>query len=339
MTANLPDPARSRRRLDALRIGIVAAACLALAVSAVVVQGASPAPPSGGGQAAPNATAKPGRADHPRLKLSGGWLGMLGFLKGNGGAGLDGLRGLGAAGLSARSITITRIDGTSVDLKTDDGWTRTITVTPDTKIEKAGAVAKVGDLKVGDRVALRQKRNADGSYSIVALIVPIPVVAGTVTAIGADSLTLKVRDGSTRTIDLTGSTTFKLGPADGKKADVKVGSVVVVTGSETGSAFSASTVRIQVRLDRVGGEVTAKTKDSITLKQRDGSTATIKIGNDTKFAVRGAASPGLADIAVGMQVFAVGTRNADGSLSAAIVQGRVPKPAKPGATPGTDGPG
>jgi hypothetical protein len=337
MTASVPDPTTSRRRLDQLRVGIVAGACLVLALSAVVVLGASPAPSADSDAGGPKASHEPGSSDHPRLKIPSARLGLRGFLKADGGAGFDGLRGLGGPALGARSITITRIAGSNVELKTDDGWTRTITVSVDAKIQKDGAAAKLADLKVGDRVALRQKRNPDGTYTIVALIVPVPVLAGTVTAVGSDSLTLKSRDGSIRTIDLTGTTTFKLGGADGKKSDVKAGSIVVVTGSEgTGNAFTATTVRIQVRLDRVAGEVTATTKDSITVKQRDGSTVTLKIGAGTKFAVRGAASPGLADIAVGMKVSAVGVRNADGSLSASLVQGRAPKPA---ATPGTDSSG
>ena len=337
MTANAPDPRIPTRRFDLLRVGIVAAACLALALSAVVVLGASPAPSAGSGAGGPKASAEPGRSDHPRLKFPGGLSGLRDFLGAGRAGGFDGPRGLVGPGVGARSITIARIAGSTLELKTDDGWTRTISVTADTKIAKGGVAATLADLKVGDRVALRQKRNADGTYAIVALTVPVPVLAGTVTAVDADSLTLKSRDGSTRTIDLTGSTTFKLGGAEGKKSDIKVGSIVVVTGSQgSGDAFTASTVRIQVRLDRVVGEVTAKTKDSITVKQRDGSTVTLKVGAATKFAVRGAGSPALDDIAVGMKVVAVGTRNADGSLAASLVQGRAPTPA---ASPGTDSPG
>jgi hypothetical protein len=337
MTASAPDPRLRTRRLDLLRVGIVATACLTLAVSAVVVLGASPAPSAGTGPAGPNVSHAPEKSDHPRLKVPGGLSGLRGFLKADRGQGLGDLRGLVGNAVGGRSITIVRIAGSTVDLKTDDGWTRTITVTADTKIAKGGVAATLADLKVGDRVALRQKRNADGTYSIVALTVPVPVLAGTVTAVGADSLTLKSRDGSTRTIDLTGTTTFKLGRADGKTSDLKVGSIVVVTGTEgSANAFTAKTVWIQVRLDKVAGEVTAKTKDSITVKQRDGSTVTLKIGGDTKFVVRGAANPGLADFAVGMKVSAVGVRNDDGSLTAARVQGRAPKPA---ATPGTDSSG
>jgi uncharacterized protein DUF5666 len=332
MTVNVPEPTTSVRRRDLLRIGIVAIACVTLAVSAVVVLGASPAPSAGTG-AGPNASHDPGKGDHPRLKIPGGWSAMRDFLKADRGGSGDGLRGLVGQGLGARSITIVRISGSTIDLKTDDGWARTITINADTRIAKGGVAATLADLKVGDRVALRQKRNADGTYTIVALTVPVPVVAGTVTAVAADSLTLKTRDGSTRKIDLTGKTTYKLGRADGKKSDLKVGSIVVIAGSEgSGDAFSATTVRIQVRLDKVAGEVTAKTSDSITLKQRDGSTVTVKVGPDTKFLVRGAGSAGLADIAVGMKVSAAGTRNADGSLNASVVQERAPKPA---ASPGT----
>ncbi len=248
----------------------------------------------------------------------------------------------GSAGF--RTIKIDSIDGSTVTLKTDDGWTRTITLTSDTKIDKDGQSATAGDLKVGDRVTLRQKRNDDGTYSIVALSVHLPVVAGTVSAIDGNDVTIKARDGSTRSVTLTGSTSFKVGPTDGKKADLKVDSVVVVTGTEgPGKDFTASTVRIRVRLDRIGGEVTGKTKDSITVKQRDGSKATIQIGKDTKFFVRGTDTPGLADVAVGMQVSAVGTRNADGSLDASWVAAGKPhtdgKP-KPAASPtGSDTPG
>ena len=142
---------------------------------------------------------------------------------------------------------------------------------------------------------------------------PCPWSPGRSRRSDGDSLTLKTRGGTTRTVTLTGSTTYKLGRADGTKADVKVGSVVVATGVEgSGDTFTAKTVRIQVRLARIGGEVTAKTKDTITVKQRDGQAATIKVGSDTKFVLRGTTTPALADIAVGMRVQAFGTLGADG---------------------------
>jgi hypothetical protein len=311
------EPRPVRRTRDLVRIGAVIVACLALVLSAVVALGASPTPPAAQPAASAKVDLKSRTVDRPRLKLPGGLRG-LGDLFKKGGF-------IGAAGLGYRGITITKVDGSTLELRTDDGWTRTITLSAETKIQKGGESATVGDLKVGDKIALRQKRNDDGTYTVVAIVVPVPVAAGTVTAIGADSLTLKTRDGSTRTISLTGATTYKLGRVDGKKTDIKVGSVVVASGTEAGNAFTAKTVRIQVRLDRIGGEVTAVSKDTITVKTKDGKTATIKVGADTKVAVRGDTTPVLADVVVGMRVVALGTRNADGSLTASFVGAGKPK--------------
>ena len=330
MAAIPPVPASTRRPIGFVRIAVVGVACVVLALSAVVVLGASPNPPSVQPAASPRASAQPGKVAQPRLKLPGLFRWGVGSMFGGRG---------GFLGVGRGAITITKIDGSSLDLRTDDGWTRTITVGADTKITKGGETAALGDLKVGDRIVLRQKRNDDGTYTVTAIAVPTPVVAGTVTAVGADTLTLKLRDGSSRTIQLTGSTTFKLGRADGKKSDVKVGSVVVAAGAEgPGNAFTATAIRIQVRLDRIAGEVTAVTKDSITVKKRDGTTATIKVGSDTKLAIRGDTTPSLAEIKVGMRVTAVGTLGADGKLNANAVSAGTPK-VKPAASPKSDTPG
>ena len=330
MTDNLPTPLPNRRPIGLVRIAIVAVACVALALSAVAVLGASPSPPAAQPGASAGTNSQPDKVARPKLKLPSLFrLGLGSILE----------RRLGGAGTARGAITITKVDGSSLDLRTDDGWTRTISVGSDTKITKGGETATLSDLKVGDRIVLRQKRNDDGTYTVTAIAVPTPVVAGTVTAIGADSLTLKLRDGSTRTVDLTATTTFKLGRADGTKKDVKVGSVVVATGNEgPGDAFTATNVRIQVRLDRVSGEVTKVTKDAITVKQRDGSTATIAVGTDTKLAIRGDTTPTLGEIEVGMRVSAVGTLGADGSLKAdAVVAGKAKvkqAPAPASAAPG-----
>lgn len=324
MPADELDRNPQRRTRDLIRVAAVVVAGLALILSAVVALGASPVPATGQPAASAKIEAKPGTTDRQGLKLPSGLRGFIGLFK-NGERALGGFGG--AAGIGYRGITITKVDGSTLELKTDDGWTRTITVTPDTKISKDGETAKVSDLKAGDKITLRQKRNDDGTYAIVAIVVPVPVVAGTVTAVDGDSITVKTRDGSPATIGLTGTTTFKLGRADGKKTDVKVGSVVVASGTEAANGdFSAKTVRVQVRLSRVGGEVTAKTKDSITVKQRDGKSVTVKVGSDTKFALRGDTSPALADVAVGMRVLAYGTLGTDGSLDASFVAAGKAKP-------------
>ena len=66
--------------------------------------------------------------------------------------------GFPGADVGFRDITITAIDGSSLSLKTEDGWTRTITVTDTTTITKGGATITLGDLAVGDSIRFRQEQ-------------------------------------------------------------------------------------------------------------------------------------------------------------------------------------
>ncbi|MEX2183950.1 MAG: DUF5666 domain-containing protein [Chloroflexota bacterium] len=179
------------------------------------------------------------------------------------------VRGIG------REIRITAISGNRVSLETVDGWTRTVVVDADTVVRKGGVAAAVTDLAVGDRVALRQRRNDDGTFSVTSLVVPQPVL---------------------------------------------------------------------------GGEVSAVTATRITISQRDGSSATIHVGADTRFKARRGLEVGIGDVKVGDRLVAVGNLRSDGSMDAAAIQvggkgqfkERGPKPDKSpkpsaGATQGGEG--
>lgn len=155
--------------------------------------------------------------------------------KGGGGLGplarglLDGRIGPGRA---FGAIHITAISGSSVSLATDDGWTRTIMLDQDTKLTRAGTAISAGDLKVGDEVRLAETKASDGSYTIKRLDVVLPTVAGQVTAKGSDSLTIKRLDGTSETIHVSASTTYRTrGNASASLADVTVGSNVIATGN------------------------------------------------------------------------------------------------------------
>lgn len=321
----MTDVEKRVRSLGPLKLGIVALALVALIVPVVAVMAASPEPSAGTSASSAPASLAPAvvpKASDP-AKRDGAKpdkdLGHRGGPKGFG-------------GVSGRGgITITGIDGAKVSLKTQDGWTRTITIAADTTITKGGKAIKVGDLDVGDSIVFRQKRNDDGTFSIVSIVVPTPRAAGEVTAVTASSMTLKGRGDQTRTITLNGSTAYQLGKTKGDKSDVTVGSRVVVEGAVSGSTFTALTVHIA--LSSAGGEVTAKTADSITVRRRDGKTTVIHVSSGTTFKVRGKDAAKLADIAVGDRVEAHGTRRADGSLDALAVHGRAPRVKEPNKAP------
>ena len=301
-------------------------ACLALAIPVLVIMRPSPstdptvavgASASAGATEKPDSSEEPGDGSHPDKA----------------GKAANGEKHLGTSfgGVGRGPITIRTINAPQISLATDDGWTRTITVTSSTVITKGGKTITVGDLQVGDTVRFTQTRNADGTYAIETIVVPTPISAGEVTAVDATTITVKGKGAAARVITVDGSTAYKLGSAAGTKADVTVGSRIVAQGTVAGDTFTAITVRIEPA--EVGGVVTAKTADSITVKQRDGSTKVIHVTDKTTYETRGKDAATLSDIAVGDVVGAEGRLRADGSLDAVSVDGHAPRPPKPAKGP------
>jgi hypothetical protein len=313
-------------RSTGLRIGIVIVLLLALAVPivAAAVSG-NPTPIlAAGASAVPGASAKPEKPDKPGNEHGNGL----------GRALAPGLKGKAGRGLGQGAITITAINGSEVSLKTDDGWTRTITVTSDTVITKGGQTITLAGLAVGDEIRFAQTRRDDGTYAIDAIVVPTPRTAGVVTAVGADSITIQKWGGASQVIKVNSSTVYRLGPTPGSKADVKVGGEIAAQGTVAGSDFTALSVTIE--LPHAGGVVTAVDDSSITVKRRNGTTSVIHVSGSTTFKVKGVASATLADIAVGDRVEAAGTLRADGSLDAVAVRAGDPKGAKSRGEPDQD---
>jgi len=317
-----PDGPRPTGHDSGLRVGLVIALCFLLAVPILFAMAASRHEPpvlGVGATAAPQATAKTedgqGNGHGPRWNMGG--KGFPGF-GGNGGPTGGAVRG---------PITIKSIDGSNLTLVTDDGWKRTITITSDTKITKGGQAIALTDLAVGDEIRFSQTRNADGTYTITAIVVPTPIAGGDVTAVDATTITVKDRGGATRVITVTGSTVYQLGKTTGTKVDVKVGTRILAQGTLSGTTFTAITVRISI--PEVGGAVTAKTNDTITITGRDGKTTVLQVTDKTTYEVEGKASATLSDIAVGDRVDAAGLPRADGSVDATSVEGRGRKPVKP----------
>ena len=287
-------------RRTLVRAAVLVGACLAIVVGAAVTMGASPA----ASPAASGTTTQPTASGDPAKPGRGPW-------KGFGRGDFDGHGRFGA-------IIITSITGSNLTLRTEDGWTRTIAITSATTITKEGATIGAGDLSVGDEIRFRQNRASDGTFTITAIDVVLPKVAGTVTAVSADSITVTVRDGTSRTITTTSSTTYRLGTANASRSDVVVGSTILATGSAgAGNAFTATTVTIKA--PRVAGTVTAVGASTITIQKRDGSSLTINVGPDTTIAVAGADTAKIGDVTVGMRLMAVGRPNANGSFDATAV--------------------
>lgn len=152
--------------------------------------------------------------------------------------------GPGGSGFGRGGITITAISGSSISLQTADGWTRTISVDSGTTYTKAGATIALGDLKAGDEIGFRQTKETNGSWTIDSVTVILPRLGGEVTAVAGSTITVKQRDGTSATINVTGATTYKVAGAAAKLADVKVGMFLVAEGTTNADgSLTAADVR------------------------------------------------------------------------------------------------
>jgi hypothetical protein len=169
-----------------------------------------------------------------------GWAGPGGRMDGRG---MMGGR-MGGRGMFGE-ISITSIAGSQLALKTVDGWTRTIDATGAT-IEKDGTTATVADLKVGDQVVLKQTRGTDGTFTVTAIAVVQPHVAGDVTAVDGSTITVTQPDGIAKTVKVTASTTYTSGRQAADKSAVVVGSRVSIRGDlATDGTFTATAVDVR----------------------------------------------------------------------------------------------
>jgi hypothetical protein len=303
-----------------LRIGIVAGVALTVVLGAVAAMGALPAGAPVDSIDAPalalEATGSGG--DDPLLSApipAAGWVRDGSNATGPGrpfGWG----RGFGHA--IAGKITITAINGSNLSLRTEDGWTRTITVTSETTITKAGQTISLSDLEVGDEIRFAQQRNSDGTYTITRIVVVVPTVAGVVTNVTDSTITITARDGTSQTIRTTAATTYKVGDAAGSRSDVAVGAMIIAAG-ERGGDGTLTAATVVVVLPRVAGTVSAKTSDSITIERRNGTTVVAHVSSATTYTVPGVDNATLANVEVGMRIVVVGRQRSDGSIDAVQV--------------------
>ena len=216
------EPVRSTGgRSPAVRVGIVAGSALLVVIGAVAAMGASPAPSTGTDPVAPGASAAPGTTTPNTIKP--GWGGRMGGMDMHGGD----FRGAGF-----RDITIASISGSDIALKTDDGWTRTIAPTSTTTITKGGATITIADLQVGDEIRFGQTKATDGTYTVTAIVVVLPHVAGEVKTVDGQTVTVTQRDGTTATIHVDSDTTYLVNGVAGTLSDIKVGSFIAAEGTQ-----------------------------------------------------------------------------------------------------------
>lgn len=140
-----------------------------------------------------------------------------------------------------------------------------------------------------------------------------------ITAINGSNLSLKTVDGWTRTITVTSETEITKGGDTITLGDLAVGDNIRFRQQRNDDG-TFSITHIAVVEPSIAGTVTGKTDSTITIEQRDGSSATVHVDAGTSFRVEGASGAAdIDDVAVGMKLLATGEQNSDGSLNASRV--------------------
>ena len=140
----------------------------------------------------------------------------------------------------------------------------------------------------------------------------------TITAISGSDVSLATDDGWSRTISVGADVALTKGGATITVGDLAVGDQVRFA-QDRATDGTYTVTALAVVLPHLGGQVTAVAGDTITVTQRDGTTATIHVDSATTYTVDGTDGT-QADVTVGSFVMAEGTLRDDGSLDAASVR-------------------
>jgi hypothetical protein len=139
---------------------------------------------------------------------------------------------------------VSAITATSITVTGPAGTSSTYSVNSSTTVTKNGQSAAIGDIAVGDNVHIMLSAT-DATLASGIDIVPAGV-AGKVTAINGDVLTISGPSGTTDSVVVSSATTYKKGGASASLGDIAVGTVIFAQGSFGSSAttLNATTVGI-----------------------------------------------------------------------------------------------
>jgi phospholipase C len=129
-------------------------------------------------------------------------------------------------------LTVTAINGDTIQATTGRSRSVTITVSATTTYRAAGESASLADIHIGSLITVRGVRTDNGIITANIVIIHLPQLVGTVTAVNGSSITMTTLSGATRTVNTSGDTiyaTWQNRPA--APAAVKVGAHIIAQGA------------------------------------------------------------------------------------------------------------
>ena len=212
-----------------------------------------------------------------------------------------------------RVLAVTGVSENTITATGRRGQTVTVQVSEATTYTEAGASASLTAIHPGSLIAVRGSRADTSATTINATRVAILLsrVAGVVTNVTGNTITLTGFDGASHTVNVTGQTRYQKAGASAALSDVTSGTAIVAAGT-LDSNGTLTGVRVLIRVPRIGGEVTAVNGSSYTVTARFGATYTVNPTSSTTYANPNGTATSASAVKVGTYIAAEGTLSADG---------------------------
>jgi hypothetical protein len=228
---------------------------------------------------------------------------------------------------------VTAVSASAITLVGRDGKSQTVKVDATTEVFAGRAEAKLGDVKSGWLAFVETGSN--GVATVIRAVDPaeirehaghpsfdpVHLAGGKITAVSASSITLAGRDGKSQTVKIDAKTKVYAGREQATVAALKTGWLAFVQKNDAGVAVSIRAAdpaairrhfnhhRFMVPHNAAVGKITAVSGSSITLRSRDGKTATVMVNGSTRVFTRDGAVK-LSALKAGWLAFAI--RGKDG---------------------------
>ena len=171
---------------------------------------------------------------------------------------------------------VTTVTATSVTVLRWNGMTTTYTITPTTVFTEGTQPATAAQLVVGDRINIRLARLA--KTTALRINIELAQLAGKVTSVSGDTITITGGQGFRHTILVGTTTTYTESGAPATPAAVTVGVSISAKGTvdTNGTTLDALSVTIGHPVT-VRGTVTTVTSSSVTINRLNGASGTYTI--------------------------------------------------------------
>lgn len=222
-------------------------------------------------------------------------------------------------------LTVSGVNGQSITTKDASGATVTVKVSSSTQYTRLGKTVSLSAITVGETIRVGGTRNSDGSITASRVDIEVPSYGGQVTAISGSTITIHDPRGTSHTIHTSTSTTVERADATSTVSAIAVGDQIIASGAKN-SDGSLNAEQIRVQLPHVDGQIQSVSSSALTVKDWRGNTVSIHLSASTHYmtVTMGANGPTqsattFSALKTGAYISAEGTKNSDGSITAAVV--------------------